>query len=359
MPLYSTDTLSNAIESNYNSELHKDGSSKVKTLSEYNAMDVEKDENESWCYLFVHHAKAEYISKEIEKKFVVFVHKTVIYSKSNHKIITTLQPTISGLIFVQGNSVNIQSFLNSRFSSLHLVKDYSNNRIAVIKDSVMQSFMRIARIEPSRIRFLSKSFEYYSIGHPLVRITSGLLEGMEGYIIRISRDKRLVTSLGNMTVAIGKVCKESFENVEDYVRIMREQQKENKSECNIELSPLQKEIEKSFFKPNNQIDLMVLAKNIDVWIIKSKEDIRVSKISEAEEIILFMMEKLGDCLKLLSCKSESLDFSDLLAICEFADDLLMSIVQNESVDVEMRESVEADRNSLILRYPYLFPNTQV
>ena len=56
--------------------------------------------------------------------------------------------------------------------------------------------------------------EYYSVGHPLVKITSGVLDGLEGYQIRISRNKCLITTMGGLTIAIGGVYKENFENVD-------------------------------------------------------------------------------------------------------------------------------------------------
>ncbi len=61
-----------------------------------------------------------------------------------------------------------------------------------------------------------KPITEYAKGNPLLRITSGIFEGLEGYVVRIDRDRKLVMAVGNMTVAVSGVHKESFEKVEDY-----------------------------------------------------------------------------------------------------------------------------------------------
>lgn len=78
----------------------------------------------------------------------------------------------------------------------------------------MQPFMRINETEPDRIRFLLKPFHYYARNRILLRITSGDLAGLEGYVIRIDRDRRLIMDVGGMSVAIAGVHAEHFEEVD-------------------------------------------------------------------------------------------------------------------------------------------------
>lgn len=91
------------------------------------------------------------------------------------------------------------------------MNDCSTRKAAVIPDSVMQPFMRIAGTDPSRIRFLVNPLTHYAEGNTLVEIMTGPLAGLQGYIIRIDRDRKLVIGVGDMTVAIGGVHKENFE----------------------------------------------------------------------------------------------------------------------------------------------------
>ena len=175
-----------------------------------------------WCYLFIHHMKVRIVQDRFERDgmFRTFVHKTVIYSRIKDKKISTEKPTISGLIFIQGEVNAIRRYLFTSFPWLHLVKDCSTGEIAVIPNIVMEPFMRVLEIDPTRIRFMLKPISEYASGNPLLRITSGIFLGMEGYVVRIDRDRRLVMAIGNMTVAISGIHKEDFERVEDYDAVL-------------------------------------------------------------------------------------------------------------------------------------------
>lgn len=69
----------------------------------------------SWCYLFVHHTKVENVTEKLEKEFNVFVHKRLRYKQEKGHIFKEEQPTISGLLFIQGEPCVIQEYLSQNF----------------------------------------------------------------------------------------------------------------------------------------------------------------------------------------------------------------------------------------------------
>ena len=196
-----------------------------------------------WSYLFIRNRDAENFSlkAETEGGFKTFVHRTIITDASGKPTkgkpdgsaqdreasngATEGRPTISGLIFIQGKTKVIKKYLWERFPQYHLVNDCSTRKAAVIPDSVMQPFMRIAGTDPSRIRFLVNPLTHYAEGNTLVEIMTGPLAGLQGYIIRIDRDRKLVIGVGDMTVAIGGVHKENFEKVEEVARAVNIRQR--------------------------------------------------------------------------------------------------------------------------------------
>lgn len=170
------------------------------------------DESEnSWSYIMAHHTKVNNIISKLEQHFTVFIHTSTVFFKEKGKVKSLEKPTISGLVFIQGKLSEIHSFLNENCPGIFLVKDQSTKQPARIPDSEMQRFMSISRLSPNRIRIMSKPLDYYSTDHEMVEITSGILSGVKGYIVRVSRDRCLITSLGGITVAIGDITKESFE----------------------------------------------------------------------------------------------------------------------------------------------------
>lgn len=94
-----------------------------------------------------------------------------------------------------------------------MCKNCSTGKVATIPCSQMESFMRIVETEPERLRFLLRPFVYYSKNRTLLRIMTGDYAGLEGYVIRIARDRRLVMDVGGMAVAISNVHAERFEEV--------------------------------------------------------------------------------------------------------------------------------------------------
>ncbi len=158
----------------------------------------------AWCYLYVHRG-SEHIGKALAENFPTFVHTNLVYHRDERGVRHKERPTIAGLIFVQSEPKAVQTFLRERSMDAYLARDCATGQTAVIPDSVMQAFMRTTQIEPTRIRFLHHALDYYAEGHHLVRVVSGPLAGFEGYIVRIARDRCLVTSLGGITISIAGI----------------------------------------------------------------------------------------------------------------------------------------------------------
>lgn len=173
-----------------------------------------------WCYLFIHHSKVGAFTEKLARDNMRhFVHKTVIYQRSKHSraIQTIEKPTVSGLVFLQGAPKELQNYLDANFPGHYLVNNCSTHLPAVISDSVMRPFMRVMETSPERIRFLLHPFRYYAGGNIKLRLTSGSFAGLEGYVIRIDRDRRLVMDVGGMSVSVSGVHCETFEVVEEDV----------------------------------------------------------------------------------------------------------------------------------------------
>ena len=187
-------------------------------ITEQQDLQENTDDSTPWSYLFVHNRKVDLFTKQLDKdRITYFIHKNVIFQrrKDSRGIQTIEKPSVSGLIFLRGFSDDLQNYLSAEFPSYHLVNDCSTHHPAVISHSRMVPFMRLMAASPDRIRFLLHPLNYYAGGNTKIRITSGFLSGIEGYIVRIDRDRRLIMDVGGMTVAVSGVHLERFEVVED------------------------------------------------------------------------------------------------------------------------------------------------
>lgn len=347
-----------------------------------------------WSYLFIRKRDAEYFSlkAETEGGFKTFIHRTIITDESGKPTkgkpngsaqdrdgttatATEGRPTISGLIFIQGKTKVIRKYLWERFPQYHLVNDCSTRKAAVIPDSVMQPFMRIANTDPSRIRFLVNPLTHYAEGNTLVEIMTGPLAGLQGYIIRIDRDRKLVIGVGDMTVAIGGVHKENFEKVEEVARAVNIRQRARRQaeqrrlregiEANVNadvalqppdprlLTPIQQKVDTAFFAPETFNDILVITTNIELWTERARRLIQAGNTADASEILIFLLEEIGYWFTNIY-KKKSIDLTPVKKAGNNAYKTALTILNNKHLPERTRQDLETNLDSQILRHGYLF-----
>lgn len=373
-----------------------------------------------WSYLFIRKRDAEYFSlkAETEGGFRTFIHRTIITDASgksekgkpngsaqdreasNGTTATEGRPTISGLIFIQGKTKVIRKYLWERFPQYHLVNDCSTRKAAVIPDSVMQPFMRIANTDPSRIRFLVNPLTHYAEGNTLVEIMTGPLAGLQGYIIRIDRDRKLVIGVGDMTVAIGGVHKENFEKVEEVARAVNIRQRARRQaeqrrlregiEANVNadvapqppdsdrnsceelrsasgkkprtampdpdprlLTPIQQKVDTAFFTPETFNDILVITTNIELWTERARRLIQAGNLADASEILTFLLEEIGYWFTNIY-KKKSIDLTPVKKAGNKAYKTALTILDNKHIPERTRQNLETNLDSQMLRHGYLY-----
>lgn len=348
-----------------------------------------------WSYLFIRKRDAEYFSlkAETEGGFRTFIHRTIITDASgksekgkpngsaqdreasNGTTATEGRPTISGLIFIQGKTKVIRKYLWERFPQYHLVNDCSTRKAAVIPDSVMQPFMRIANTDPSRIRFLVNPLTHYAEGNTLVEIMTGPLAGLQGYIIRIDRDRKLVIGVGDMTVAIGGVHKENFEKVEEVARAVNIRQRARRQaeqrrlreriEANVNadvapqppdprlLTPIQQKVDTAFFTPETFNDILVITTNIELWAERARRLIQAGNLADASEILTFLLEEIGYWFTNIY-KKKSIDLTPVKKAGNKAYKTALTILDNKHIPERTRQNLETNLDSQMLRHGYLY-----
>lgn len=348
-----------------------------------------------WSYLFIRKRDAEYFSlkAETEGGFRTFIHRTIVTDASGKPTkckpngsaqdreasngVSEGRPTISGLIFIQGKTKVIRKYLWERFPQYHLVNDCSTRKAAVIPDSVMQPFMRIANTDPSRIRFLVNPLTHYAEGNTLVEIMTGPLAGLQGYIIRIDRDRKLVIGVGDMTVAIGGVHKENFEKVEEVARAVNIRQRawrqaeqrrlRERIEVNVNvnadvapqppdprlLTPIQQKVDTAFFTPETFNDILVITTNIELWTERARRLIQAGNLADASEILTFLLEEIGYWFTNIY-KKKSIDLTPVKKAGNNAYKTALTILDNKHLPERTRQDLETNLDSQMLRHGYLF-----
>lgn len=255
----------------------------------------DKDNCTSWSYLFVHNQKVKSIEEQLKKDGVThFVHKTIKYvprhrNRGGMREVET--PSVSGLIFWQGNPEILQDYLDKNIKPYKLCKNCSTGKVATIPCNQMEPFMRVAETEPERLRFLLRPFVYYSKNRTLLRIVTGEYAGLEGYVIRIARDRKLVMDVGGMAVALSGVHAERFEEVNKNEADKKERElfyKRNLHERNAF-------IDRYFHQVKTAQEVSAQVENIEILRLQTLADVRDKKLDlkDAYDTFYFMIEEIG------------------------------------------------------------------
>ena len=193
------------------------------SVSKVGGMSKNEEPEAPWGYIFIQHMSAGNFEKKLESLKIdgtfrpkCFIHRTVRYKqKPNGKgVMKEEKPTVSGLVFLQGETNQLKTFLTRYFPQYYLVNDCCTSKPATIPDNLMRPFMKIMSETPERVTFLRDPFEKFAKDHVKLRVLTGVLKGQEGYIVRILRDRQLVMDLGGYAVAISNVHREDFEIAE-------------------------------------------------------------------------------------------------------------------------------------------------
>lgn len=254
-----------------------------------------KDNCTSWSYLFVHNQKVKSIEEQLKKDGVThFVHKTIKYvprhrNRGGMREVET--PSVSGLIFLQGDPELLQDYLDKNIKPYKLCKNCSTGKVATIPCNQMEPFMRVAETEPERLRFLLRPFVYYSKNRTLLRIVTGEYAGLEGYVIRIARDRKLVMDVGGMAVALSGVHAERFEEVNKNEADKKERElfyKRNLHERNAF-------IDRYFHQVKTAQEVSAQVENIEILRLQTLADVRDKKLDmkDAYDTFYFMIEEIG------------------------------------------------------------------
>ena len=176
-----------------------------------------------WGYIFIQHMSAASFEKNLETRKIeggfkpkCFVHRTVKYKKNpkGKGIIKEDKPTVSGLVFLQGETRQLRLFLMQNYPQYFLVNDCSTGKPATIPDNTMRPFMQIMEEDPERITFLRDPFVKFARDHVKLRVLTGIMAGQVGYVVRILKNRQLVMDFGGYAVAINNVHNEDFEIAE-------------------------------------------------------------------------------------------------------------------------------------------------
>ena len=234
-----------------------------------------------------------------------------------------------------------------------MVNDCSTHETAVIPDEVMQPFMRIVEADPVKVRFLLNPISKYAEGNTLVQVMTGPLAGLQGYIIRIDRDRKLVMKVGDMTMAIGGVHKEHFENVEQLGKELKAKEKVSKRDTERRLTEMQGSIDKTIFKPASFSDVLAVAANLGIWQQRATGYAGIGQLDKAIEMLPFILEEIGYYFTNLYLEGK-LDLEPIISVGKSVSEQIRNLIVDARMTDEQCQNLETKYEEQIIRHGYMF-----
>ncbi|MCC8115128.1 MAG: hypothetical protein LIP03_14280 [Bacteroidales bacterium] len=172
---------------------------------------------DDWYCLRISPQQTNKVAAALRDKFTVFVPQGEFVWREDNKMKKGVRNLINGMVFVQGEYEEPMRVLKAKGMEPWMHHDPATDRPAKVPDEYMQRFMLLCNVRDREVCFLVHPYSTYAQGNSYVKITAGVFEGWEGYVVRFHRDRKLVVQLGEMVVAITGVLKDGFVNAGQYL----------------------------------------------------------------------------------------------------------------------------------------------
>lgn len=146
----------------------------------------------------------KHLSEQKVQCFIPMKHKDIIKDERKQRI---LVPAIHNIIFVNTTRALLDDYIARKgtYFAVQYIRDLGSNEPIVIPVQQMNNFMLVAGTHNDDLIYLKDSFEKFA-QHEKVQVTGGQLEGMEGHVVRIRRDRKVVVSIyGVVAVAVSDI----------------------------------------------------------------------------------------------------------------------------------------------------------
>lgn len=133
------------------------------------------------------------------------------------KTVTRIVPAVSNLCFVDTDKAVLDNFifLLGSESPARYIWDKATGKPAIVPKLAMESFIKVCSVMADDTLYLKEITPQLRVG-TRVRVTEGPFKGVEGFVARIKKSRRIVVELpGMLAVATTYVEPQSLERIEN------------------------------------------------------------------------------------------------------------------------------------------------
>lgn len=146
----------------------------------------------------------EHLTEKNVQSFVPMKYELIIKDERKQRIEV---PAIHNMVFVYSTREILDDFMaqSNLKDSIQYISRTNTREPIIIPQQEMTNFMLVTGTLQENLIYLNDGIKKFE-KNDRVHVTGGLLEGLEGYIVRIRRDRKIVVSLqGVVAVAISGI----------------------------------------------------------------------------------------------------------------------------------------------------------
>lgn len=156
----------------------------------------------------------EYLDAQAIENFLPMHYKLV---KKKGKMVKKLVPVVHNLVFVRSTRRILDKIKKETEGTIPMryIMDKISNKPTIVPDYQMRSFIIVAGSLDEQLLYLDKNIDTVLGKGDKVRITGGMFPEVEGVILRIKRDHRVVVSIkGVIAVATAFIPPQWIQKIE-------------------------------------------------------------------------------------------------------------------------------------------------
>lgn len=136
----------------------------------------------------------EYLDAQAIENFLPMHYKS---AKKRGRMVKELVPVIHNLIFVKSTRCVLDAIKQEveSITPMRYISDLSTHEPIIVPESQMRSFIAVAGSLNEQLLYLDDHIDTVLEKGNRVLVTGGIFSGVEGIVLRIKRDQRVVVSI--------------------------------------------------------------------------------------------------------------------------------------------------------------------
>lgn len=170
------------------------------------------ENKEQWFVLRISYGREMAIKARLEREgHRVFIPMKYVRLEENGKVTHEWVPAVGNLLFANATYRYLYDFILAEGDRrrTHFMWNRSDKKPIVVPDKQMEDFMRVFELSPTEGGLIDKPL---SVGEK-VRVTQGVLKGVEGYVLELQGRTYVVVSLLNSIFARARVPRAWLEKI--------------------------------------------------------------------------------------------------------------------------------------------------